>query len=295
MKRGFDRHASTLKKLSELPAELQSPAVSELAAREPIQSIIAFPQQIQRGSHYVPKQALLFTATGVIHLVASIWPDQAPQVKYLNGCGLMYMKVTLLLLYGLLEIVAQGVNSPIRHSLEFNTVSWYCLWSRLQQLLQAPKTAPLVVDKTCCSSTAQPPIEKLPLKFFNGVKIYGLLPGEEVEALAFQAGTWKRWRYFFRRPMTADTLLMLTTNYMVVIQEDLNVKQGWILSYIPRDCITGIQNQPYDGWNELSVQLKRGHQSVNYSLRLVGETAEAWRKLWLQHGGQWQEISAQPA
>jgi hypothetical protein len=122
-----------------------------------------------------------------------------------------------------------------------------------------------------------------------------LLPGEEVEALAFQAGTWKRWRYFFRRPMTADTLLMLTTNYMVVIQEDLNVKQGWILSYIPRDCITGIQNQPYDGWNELSVQLKRGHQSVNYSLRLVGETAEAWRKLWLQHGGQWQEISAQPA
>ena len=276
--RGFDRHALVLSNLSELPAELQPPAVSELTTRDPIQTIIAFPPQIQRGWHYVPKQALLFTATGVTHLLASIWPDQEPQVTFLKGSGLMYVKVTLLLLYGFLEIVAQGADSPIRLGMEFNTVAWYCLSSPLRQLLQATKTVScLLVDKACHSSTAKSSIEKLPLKFSNGVKSYGLLPGEELEEFVFQAGTWKRWLYFFRQPVSADTLLLLTTNYMVVIQEELHVKQGWILSYIPRDCITGIQIQPCGEWNELSVQLKRGDQLVKYELlMLTNETVEAW-------------------
>jgi len=43
------------------------------------------------------------------------------------------------------------------------------------------------------------------------VKIYGLLPGEELEELVFQAGTWKRWMYFLQRPISADILLSLTS------------------------------------------------------------------------------------
>src|SRR5512139_3169665 len=85
-RRGFDRHASLLKNTLELPVELQSPAVTALASREAIQTIVMFPQQIQRGWEYVPKQALLFTATGAIHLLASIWPDQEPQITRVDGC-----------------------------------------------------------------------------------------------------------------------------------------------------------------------------------------------------------------
>lgn len=33
---------------------------------------------------------------------------------------------------------------------------------------------------------------------------------------------------------------MLTTNYVVVIQEDLRVHQGWIITYIPRHDICTI-------------------------------------------------------
>ena len=59
--RGFDRHPSILQSTADLPAELKSPAVTALAENEPIQKIIFFPQQIQRGWSYVPKQALIFT------------------------------------------------------------------------------------------------------------------------------------------------------------------------------------------------------------------------------------------
>jgi len=132
----------------------------------------------------------------------------------------------------------------------------------------------------------------LPFKFWNGVQLYGLLSGEELEELVFQKATWKRRFYFFRQPVTADTLLMLTTNYMVVIQEDLKVRQGWIVTYIPRNTICGIQSQLSGLWSELSIQLERSGQSVDYKLLLARESAEAWQRQWVQHGGQWQSVSA---
>ena len=289
-KRGFDRHASRLKNISELPIELRSPAVMELATQQIIQTIIIFPQQIQRGWHYVPKQALLFTAAGVIHLLASIWPDEEPQLTCLKGCGLMYMRVTLQLLYGLLEIVAQGEDSPTRLGMEFNTVAWYILSAPLQQLLGESHLREIScppVRSAAYSPIARQALEKLPFKFANGVRLYGLLPGEDLKEVVFQPGIWKPWLHFFRRAVTADTLLMLTTNYMVAIQEDLNVRQGWIISYIPRNCIWGIQSRPLGLWNELSVQLERGSQMTDFKLLLARDSAEVWCRQWIQHGGHW--------
>jgi len=295
-KRGFDQHASVQKTTSELPLELQSPAVTALAAREAIQMIIAFPPQIQRGWDYVPKQALLFTPTDTIHLLASIWTDEEPQITCLKGRGLIYMKVTLALLYGFLEIVAEDQKAPIRLGVEFNTVAWNYLSRPLRRLLQASVATPdRLTDNVTDSPPTQKDVEKLPRKFSNGVKIYGLLPGEKLEELVFQSNTWKRWLYFFRQPVSAKTLLMLTTNYVVVIQEALDVEQGWIISYIPRNNIAGMQNHPCGLWNELSVQLKRDRQSVEYKLILDSEVVEAWRRQWVQHGGQWQELQSEQA
>lgn len=296
-KRGFDRHVSILQHVSELPPELQSPAVMALVESESIQKIISFPPQIQRGWHYVPRQALLFTPTDVIHLAASIWPHEEAQVTCLKGCGLMYLKVTLLLLYGFLEIVAQGQDSAVQLDLEFNTVAWPCLSAPLRELLREtqPQARSNVFEGgVTCSPITKQTLEKLPLKFTNGLRIYGLLPGEEVEELVFQPRTWKPWLYFFRRPFSANTLLILTTNYMVVIDEDLHVEQGWILSYIPRDIIAGIQSKVCGLWNELSVQLRRGDQSADYKLMLKNEYAETWHTLWIQHGGQWRVLAGQP-
>jgi hypothetical protein len=94
--RPAERHISVLKCITDLPPGLQSPTVATLAPSEAIQTIIIFPPQIQHGWQYAPKQALLFTSTDVIHLLASIWPDQQPQVICLEGDGIMYMKVKLL-------------------------------------------------------------------------------------------------------------------------------------------------------------------------------------------------------
>ncbi|MGE5374186.1 MAG: hypothetical protein ACM3XO_03950 [Bacteroidota bacterium] len=290
-RRGFDRHASQLSNICELPADLQLPSLAALGGREAIQHIIVFPPQIQRGWHYVPKQALLFSATGVVHLLASIWPEQEPQATFLDGSGLLYLKATLLLLYGYLEIVVQGQAAPVRLGTEFNTVSWGFISAPLRQFLSVSKTTfGVPLDQIAYTPNARQAFEKLPFKFFNGVQLYGLLPGEELEELVFQEATRKRWFYIFQRPKTADTLLMLTTNYLVMIQEDLNVRQGWIITYIPRSNICEIASQVDGLWNELSIQLKRRDQTANYRLLLSKQAAETWRIQWLVHGGRWQEI-----
>ena len=290
--RGFDRHASVLKNISELPVELQSPAVTALAAHETLQTIIAFPPQIQRGWHYVPKQALLFTTTGLIHLFASVWPREEPQVTCLEGRDLLYVNITLVLLYGSLEVVARGQNAPVRLAMEFNAIDWYRLAPSLHRSLQAT-TFNVPADQEACSSATQQALTELPLKFLNGVRIYGLLPGEELKELVFQPETWKPWLYFFRQPASANKLLLLTSHFMVVIQEELDVKQGWIISYIPRGNITGIKSQPFGSRNELSIQLKRQGLSLDYKLMLRGETVEAWHRQWVEHGGLWDDLPTQ--
>ena len=203
----------------------------------------------------------------------------------------MYMNVTLILLYGFLEIVAQGDSSPSRLSVEFNTVAWYQLSPPIRQLLQAAKAkSGASIDKTTYSPAAQQAFEKLPLKFSNGLQIYGVLPGEELEDLVFQPGTWKPRLLLFRQNITANTLLLLTTNYMVALREELNVSHGWIITYIPRNSIMGIQNQPRNLCNELTVQLKRGDQTAEYKLLLKNGAAQDWREKLIQRGYQWDDL-----
>jgi hypothetical protein len=289
--RGFERYPSVLKSLSDLPTELQSPSLKYLAIDDTLQTIIAFPAQIHRGWHYVPQQALLFIPAGVIHILASIWPDEAPQILFIRGCDLLYVKITLVLLYGLLEIVADGHGSLLRISVEFNTVAWERLSLPLRQLLQITKnTSNPLTERNSFPPLLQQALEKLPLKFINGVKIFGVLFGEELEEIVFQQGTWKRWLFLIRRPTLANTLLLLTSNYFVVIQEDPTVGQGWIISYLPRDCIAGIQNQPQSLGNEVDIQLTREEQTLHFKLLLSREVTLALHELWVRHGSQWQDI-----
>jgi hypothetical protein len=290
--RGLERFPSVVETVNDLPAELRSPAVSALASGEAIQFIVSFPAQIQRGWHYVPRQALLFSPTDVIHILASIWPGQEPQITHVCGSGLMYMKVTLILLYGSLEIVARGSAGPTRLGMEFSTVAWERISQPARQLLQAARAATgAPTGGARISTVALPDFEKLPLKFSNGTEIHGLLPGEELESLVFQPAVWKRWLVWFRKPVLANTLVLLSSNYLVVIEEEPGVEQGWMLSYIPRSNILGIQNRPCVEWDELTIRLECGGQSAALKILLRDQVVRDWRERWLKAGGLWQDLA----
>ncbi len=288
--RGLARHPSLLRQISELPPELQSSALKSTLAGEEIKQIISFPPQIHRGNHYVPKQALLFTSSGVIHLLASLWPEQEPTVAYLKVSGLLYVKTTLILLYGFLEIITQGTTSPNRLEVEFNTVAWDLMARPIRHMLEINQERHWDLKSGILFyQWREGALEKLPLKFSNGARIYGILPGEELEELSFQSTVWERKLVLFRRIIIANTLLLLTSNYMVIIQEELNVSQGYIITYIPRKSILWIRHQSTTDWAELTVDLTRAGQTTTCKIRLTREVARDWQKCWIQHGGQWQD------
>jgi hypothetical protein len=294
--RGWERHPTILKSLSDLPAELRAASVIESAKGKPYDTIISFPPQIQRGRHYIPRQALLFTTRTVTHVLASIWPGEAPEVTLLQGRDLLYIKVTLLLLYGRLEIVAKGLAAPVQFAMEFNTVAWDQFATPLRQLLQATKPSPnLPSDPTTISASAAAAAENLPLKFSNGLRIHGLLPGEELEEMLFQAGIKERLLLLFNRSIVANTLVLLTSHFVTVVQEELKVAQGWIVSYIPRPNIVRVEHHPCEKWDELTFRLEREGQEAAYSLRLKYEAALAWKAILAAHGGGWLEVSATAA
>jgi hypothetical protein len=289
--RGMERHPQKLKGVSELPAELQSPSLTSICASESIQEIISFPAQIQRGHHYIPKQALLFTETEVIHVLASIWPDEPPEITTLQGSGLLYLQVTLILLYGFLEIAAQGNTSPTRVEVEFNTVAWDQISMPVRKLLQISKYLPIApANMDANSPSTQQAAKRLPLKFFNGLRIYGILPGEQLEDLVFQYGTWERVLLFFKRAILANSLIILTSNYVVIIREEVGVSQGWIITYIPRKSIASIIYRVGSKWNEVAVQLKQGDQTLEYRIQLTNEATQTLRACWIKSGGEWHDL-----
>jgi hypothetical protein len=170
-------------------------------------------------------------------------------------------------------------------------VAWDKLAAPLRQLVEASRGGQIPpANPQPMSAEVRSRREGLPLKFRNGIHIHGLLEGEELEELAFQPGVRERLLFLFHRAVLANTLVLLTSQFVVVIQEELKVAQGWVVSYIPRDNITEITCQPKAEWNELVFQLNRGGQAAKYSLRLDDTVTQEWKSIWEKRGGRWMDL-----
>lgn len=84
----------------------------------------------------MPEQALLFTSQGVLHVQAPVEPDQPPSTTYFQAADLLYTRLSLLLLYGRLELIGSVGGDLTRVEVEFNTVGEYLLRPPLEQFLQ---------------------------------------------------------------------------------------------------------------------------------------------------------------
>jgi len=89
----------------------------------------------------------------------------------------------------------------------------------------------------------------------------------------------------------ASAMFLLTSHYLVVLQEDLEDTYGWIISYIPRTSIARLLNRPCGEWDELAVELTQDKQVERCEFHLQIDAARDLRECWLRHGGQWQELT----
>jgi hypothetical protein len=283
-----------------LSASLRPAAEQALSSPEPVDSIFVVPAQISSkgwfGARYIPEQALLFTSQGVLHVQDGVTPDQPAQATYLQATDLLYAHLSLILLYGRLELAGQVNGVPARIEVEFNTVAEHLLRPGLGQLVRlAWGQTTALADGQAQPQTVLWALARLPMKFSNGLWHYGLQPGERLMGFVFQPGIWtRRWRFFWRQ-VSATTLLALTDHQLVILAEEKKGKQAnysWIFTFCPLASVAGIELKQTGMWPELQIHLARGGMTAERQIIVEQKQAQAWRDLWTQYGRKWEE---QPA
>jgi hypothetical protein len=284
--RGIETHPYRVNNLAELPASLQAAAQSALGPTEQPERIFLVPNQTffknWFSRRYVPQQALLFTAQGVLHVQEAVSPDQPVQTTYLHAASLLFVQLRLLLLYGRLELVGQANGALARVVVEFNTVGVSLLLPGLRRLMTLTWES-AEPELPVSQEGSLPEFENLPLKFKNGLRLYGLQPGECLLGLVFQPGLWERHGSLFQRQVATNTLLALTNRDLVIVEEERTGWKnpyGWILTFCPLACVKGFEAAPGELWQELQLHLTRDGITIDRPVTLERETMQAWQNLW---------------
>jgi hypothetical protein len=178
---------------------------------------------------------------------------------------------------------------------EFNTVGQFLVQPGLQQLLRlAWGQSKIELPSKMVTKQALTELDKLPLKFDNGLRLYGLKAGERLLGVVFQPGIWQDHGYFFHRQIAATTLLALTDRELILVEEERTGQPnayGWIFTFYPLACVMMVELKPGETWQELHLHLTRGDGIADRQVILEPQAALAWQNLWAYRGAEAVQIA----
>lgn len=275
--------------LTDLPEEFQQAVQSCLPEEESIRSILMLPPQpfMKRGG--VPRQVLLSTMHGILHV-----QDGKPLLmNYLPAKSLLYVHHKLILLYGCLELAGEVNGELVRIVAEYNTVGQPLLDVVLRQFLSRSYE----VNNPDESIREQNNfvlhnLGEVSFKFMNGLRLYALQPGERLLGYVFQPRIREPILRFFNRSIAPTSMLALTNRNVILIKEDKSsgASYGWVVTICPRDIVLTVESKPMQKWQKLSVLLLRNDVSTQRNLILEDDTALACTSLWASEASHESEI-----
>jgi hypothetical protein len=270
--------------LVDLPGSLQQAARQSAGSAIKSTSICVFPGRTrlksQTGWEYVDEQALLFTEEGVFHVQAASSANQGARITYLHAADLLTARLSLILMYGRLELVDDHLNRVV---VEFNAAGFDMIKPGLQQLLGTCAGRRIASPNAALANTVLSDLCELSFKFKNGLYLYGLLPDEQVLGFVFQPAIWgRRWRILPVR-IAETTLLALTDRQLIVVEEQSRSRfpaYGWIFTFYPRKAIDKIGASPSQDRRELKINLKSKKSPLERRIVLEEPNCSAWQELW---------------
>lgn len=290
--KGAQAYPYRLTELADLPYSLRAAARATFPADDRLDSIFFVPPQFfladWLGQRYVAEQALLFGRRGVLHVQAASKPGQSPQTAYLPATGLLSARLSILLLYGCLELTGQANGEPVTILVEFNTVGDHLLWPLVRRLVQAAwGTTRLDVDPRLLEQEILARLRRQSFKFNNGLRIHGLQPEEKLLGVVWQPAVWIRRWYFFNRQITPTTLLALTDRQIIIVEEqpgkqsEHQSEHGWIFNFFPLVGVTAVEYKPVaELWHQVTFVLQQGQATTQRPVMLAPELAQQWLDLW---------------
>jgi hypothetical protein len=274
-------HPYRAKTIEELPAGLRDLAKKTLLPDDPAEKIFVIPEQMLskktgrfRRMHWVPEQSLLFTQRGVIHVQAGKSGDDMGQANYLAGSSLLYAQMSLILLYGRMEICAATNDEIARIVVEYNAVCHEMLEPSLPKLIR------LTWDQAHgqnANDSITFPLEKLEeqsLKFRNGLANHALQPDEKLLGYVFHPPHFRSYFHIMRRLIAPASLMALTDKQLIIIEEGMKsaTSFGFVFTYCPRANVVGVDSEPTDTLQEVCIHLSKEAVTADHRLTLEKET-----------------------
>ncbi len=287
-------HPEFCESVAQLPPTLAALAESALPSGQPVRGALVVPAEyLPRRMlmwEYVPERALIFLPQGALYVRAE-GPETRAEVVMLDGHSLLYVRSSLLLLYGLLEFKADCGSQPAEVRLEYNTVIWHALRGPLGELIAVACGSGAGTDPVASTAMNAPLLGALPFKFANGLRYYALEPGERLLVAVFQPSLWER-RGLLPYQVTPNTLLGLTDRKLVMIEEQRSMawrrqstqgEYGWIFTYIPVDRVVDMVVTPGARSAAVTVRLAWGGATAERCFLLEPAIAVRWEQAWRKH------------
>jgi hypothetical protein len=275
--------------LTNLPDGLRQLAEGVLPLDDPAETIFVIPGQMLSkkfggfgGVHWVPEQALLFTAQGVIHVQAGKSAGEVGQANYLPGASLLYARMSLVILYARMELCGGINDNMIRIVVEYNSVSHELMQPAFLNFLRLTWKLAQVQEANNYQNLLMGRLEEQSYKFSSGLEKHCLQAGEYLQGFVFQPRIFKHYLRIFHRLIAPASLLALTDRQLILIEEGMTsaTSYGYFFTFCPRANVVNVDTKPNDKLQEVRVQLRKDAMNADFQVAQEMDNAFACQDLW---------------
>lgn len=273
-------------RIEQLPGALLEAARVHFPEGEVVEGIFVIPPEVYpRGFRWrlMPLQALVFTRSGILHLAAPDKKDQAGKGTWISSGDILNIKLSLVLLYGKLEIWGVNEGGALKIEAEYNTASHSLLSPLLRGLLRETwqKNQGREMDLAREDATF-PDFVKTSYSFYHGLAIEALQPDETVFGYVYQPEIRDQRYRVFKHKIFPQTVLSLTSRQLILLQQDLKYKthHEWIFTFIPLYRISHMSQEMVDDRQKFSIHLIPDSVRQKTEILLEPQNAQKWEAIW---------------
>jgi hypothetical protein len=249
-----------LNEINQLPAGLLELAKQYLPDNQPVKGIFVIPpDSIPRGSRrrILSLEALIFTHQGILHLAGPDRTGRGGSGIWLAGEDILMIKLSLILLYGKLEIWGARQEQILKIEAEYNTVAHRLLDPFLRNLIRSTWQSNQPGEANYHQNETFDELKTISYSFYNGLVNEAIQPGEMILGYIHQAELRKQWMKIFYRKVFPQTVITRTDQQIILLQEDLKFRthHEWIFTFIPLYRISRIDREEFQDMMKITIHL----------------------------------------
>ena len=258
--RRFPFRPYLLNDINQLSGGLLVLAKKYLPDNQPVKGIFVIPpDSIPKGSRRrnLSTEALIFTHQGILQLAEPDKTGRGGFGTWLAGEDILMTKLSLILLYGKLEMWGFHQEQALKIEAEYNTVSHHLLAPFLRNLIRSTWESNRPVEASQIENIPFDELNTISFSFYNGLVNEAIQPGEMIVDYLHQPELRKQWMKIFYRKVVPQTVITRTNQQIILLQEDLKFKthHEWIFTFIPLYRISRIDREAFQDWMKITIHL----------------------------------------